>query len=658
MILIVVSAFGQSVMDPKALDRAVDPCVDFYQYACGGWMKANPIPPDQTRWLRFQILNQQNANTLRTILESAVRDATVPAAKKMGAAYAACMDEAAVNERGLAPLKPQLERIAAITSRQGITEVITMLHHSGINVLFRFQSQQDLKNAKVQIGSLNVSPLGLPDRDLYFQPDARSVGLRKAYAEHVTAMFQFAGKSSEDATAMAQRVVKFEATIAKAMLDRVSQREPKNSYHIYTIAELVSLAPGFAWQDYFARTGAPTFGEMTATLNVSHPPFFREIESQIVQASLDEWKAYLTWHVLRFGALRLPTPFVDEFFRFYGKTLNGQRENEPRWKRCVNDVTQSLRDAVGQRFVEATFGQDGKWRIDNMVANLRDALGRDIDSLDWMSAATKKEARTKLAAVTEKIGHPAKWDDYAALELRPDDYYRNYERIGAYNRKKSLEKIGKPVDRGEWQIPASTVDAFYGGSNNEITFPAGILQPPFFDRNADDAANYGAIGTVIGHEFTHGFDDQGRKFDAAGDLRDWWTAQDAKEYERRAQCFVDEYSKFESAGLKLNGRLTLGENTADNGGVRIALLALLATIKKPGETLDGFTPEQRFFLAFGQTWCNNTTEQIAKILVSTDPHSPGQWRANGTVRNMPEFAKAFACRVDQPMTRGPACRVW
>ena len=662
LFLIAASAFAQSipVFDPKALDRTVDPCVDFYQFACGGWMKANPIPPDQTRWGRFSLLANIVSNTLRDIVETASKTETKrPEDQKIGDAYAACMDEATINERGLSPIRAQLDRIAALANRNGITDVVIAVHLAGNGTLFRFGSQQDLKNAKVQIGALGVGSLGLPDRDLYLKSDARSEGLRKAYVDHVAAMFQLAGKSATDAAAAAQSVLKFEITLAKSTLDRVAQREPKNSYHVYTVAELISLAPGFNWQDYFQKTGAPAFAAPTQTLNVTYPPYFREMESQIVQASLDDWKAFLTWNVLRSSSLRLPTAFVDEGFRFYGKTLFGQKQNEPRWKRCTGEVNQSLRDLVGKKFVEATFGEDGKRRIDALVGALRGALNRDIDSLAWMSPETKKEAHAKLAAMAQKIGHPEKWETYANVEIRRGDYIGNAERIAQFNRQKSLAKIGQPVDSKEWFFPAPTVDAFYNGQNNEIVFPAGILQAPFFDKNADDAVNFGSIGSVIGHEFTHGFDDQGRKFDAAGNLRDWWTANDAKEYEKRAQCFVDEYSQFESAGLKLNGKLTLGENTADNGGLRIALMALMSTLEgKPHEKIDGFTPEQRFFLAFGQTWCSNATDETAKVLVSTDPHSPGRSRANGTVVNMPEFGKAFACRIDQPMTRGPACRVW
>ncbi|MEO8025805.1 MAG: M13 family metallopeptidase [Bryobacteraceae bacterium] len=662
ILLVAATAFAQSVFDPKSMDRSVEPCTDFYQYACGGWMKANPIPPDQTRWLRFSVLANQNTATLRGILESAAKTETkLPIDRKIGDAYAACTDEAGINTRGLDPIRRFLDRIAGISSRAGITQAVSELHAGGIGVLFRFGSQQDLKDSKMQIGGINPAGLGLPDREFYLRNDERSVKLRAAYAAHIAAMLKLAGRSAEQAESAAQRVLAFETTLAKSTQDRVAQREPKNSYHVYSIAELVSLAPGFNWQEYFKQQGAPEFGDMAKTLNVAYPPYFREVESQIVQASLDDWKSYLTWHLLRSSALRLPDAFVDEGFRFYGKTLSGQKENEPRWKRCVGDVNQSLRDLVGQKFIAATFGDDGKRRIDALVAEIRAALSRDIDSLAWMSPETKKEAHAKLAAVTQKIGYPETWEDYATVEIRRDDYFGNAARSAAFYRKKNIDQIGKPKNRKEWFIPVTTVDAFYSGQNNEIVFPAGILQPPFFDKNADDAVNYGSIGSVIGHEITHGFDDQGRKFDAEGDLRDWWTANDAQEYEERAQCIVAEYSKFESAGLSLNGKLTLGENTADNGGLRIALMGLMASLAKSGKPpgkIDGFTPEQRLFLAFGQTWCSNATDEVLKLLVATDPHSPGRWRVNGTVSNMPEFANAFACRVNQPMVRGPACRVW
>ncbi len=660
--LLATCAFAQApaVFDAKSMDRSIDPCVDFYQYACGGWMKANPIPPDQTRWLRFSLLFNQNLTTLRTILETASKTETKrPAEQKIGDAYAACIDESAIARRGVAPIQAHLDLVAALSSKNGITAVIGALHQAGIGALFGFGAQQDLKNSKMQIGWLGTGALGLPDRDLYLKPDERSAGLRKSYVEHVTAIFRLAGRFPEDAASAADRVLSFETKLASAMLDRVAQREPKNSYHIYSVAELISLAPGFGWQEYFTKSGVPALASMTQTLNVSYPPYFREVESQIVQTPLDTWKAFLTWQVLRYSAQRLPAPFVEESFRFYGQVLVGQKENEQRWKRCVGEVNSSLRDLVGQKFVEVTFGDDGKRRIDALVAALRAALAKDIDSLAWMSDGTRKEAHAKLAAMAQKIGYPEKWLDYATIDIRRGDYFGNFERISAFNRQRNIAKIGNPVDPKEWNVPVPTVDAFYSGQNNQIVFPAGILQSPFFDKNADDAVNYGSIGSVIGHEFTHGFDDQGRKFDAVGDLRDWWSADDAKEYEKRAQCFIDEYSQFESVGLKLNGKLTLGENTADNGGLRIALMALVNSLGgKTVEKIDGFTPEQRFFLAFGQTWCSNATEKVSQVLVANDPHSPGRWRTNGTLMNMPEFAKAFACRVDQPMTRGPACRIW
>ena len=644
--------------DPTALDRKADPCVDFYQYACGAWDAANPIPGDQSSWGRFNVLQEHNRAILQSILESAMADkpGRTTVEREIGDYYAACMDEEAIDAKGLAPLKPDLDRINAIRDKGAITNLVAHLYQIGSTPFFRFSSSQDAKDATQEIGDLDQGGLGLPDRDYYLKTDQKSVDIRKKYVEHVAKMFELSGIAPAEARKKADAVMAMETALAKGSLDVVSRRDPNKVYHKLTVKELVSLSPTFDWPRFFEGVSAPAI----ESLNVDFPPFIRAMESLLVETSLDDLKAYLTWHLLHDSSAVLPTKFEQETFDFYGKELSGAKEMRARWKRCVDQVDGQLPDALGQKFVEKTLGEEGKRRTQQMVAAIEKMMGQDIESLDWMTPQTKEQAMIKLHAAANKIGTKEHWIDYSKVPISRGDAYGNGERTSQFQLEYQLAKIGKPVDKTDWQMSQPTVNAYYDPQENDINFPAGILQPPFWDNKMDDAVNYGAIGAVIGHELTHGFDDQGRQFDAQGNLRDWWTEQDAKAFDQRAQCIVKEYSGFTAIDdVKVNGELTLGENTADNGGLRIAYMALLDTLggKHPPKR-DGFTAEQRLFLGWGQIWCENITPQRARVLAQVDPHSPSKDRVNGVVSNMPEFQKAFSCKVGQPMVRYPACRVW
>jgi len=639
----------------SSLDKTADPCTDFYQYACGNWIRNNPIPPDYNDWISFNEIQEYNLAVMRVILEEAgandgKRSATN---QKIGDFYASCMDEQTVNKKGYAPLKPELERIAAITGKTGLMEAVAHLSLLAGNPVFNFSAGPDLHNSRRNIALIDQGGLTLPDRDYYLKDDPDMLTIRKAYGDHLQKMFTLTGQTPEQAARSAAEVLKIETELARAAMDRTLRRDPKKLDHKMTVAEAVKLAPGFHFERYFAVIGAPAFKE----LNVANPEFFKSVSALIESLPLQSWKTYLQWQTLNNAAAFLSDDFVQEDFKFQ-HTLTGQEQLPARWKRCIGATDAALGEALGQRYVEQTFGNDGKQRMMKMVEALEKALKEDIGDLSWMSAATKKEAQIKLAAIRNKIGFPDKWRDYGKLEIVRGDLLGNLQRASMFESNRILRRIGKPVDPAEWGITPPTVNAYYSGDRNEIVFPAGILQPPFFDRSMDDAINLGGIGLVIGHELTHGFDDEGRKYDAQGNLRDWWTAQDGEEFEKRAGCIADEYSSFTVVDdLKLNGRLTLGENTADNGGARIALMALHALMREskqdPGKLMDGFTPDQRFFLGFGRVWCENATPETLRLGVRIDPHSPGRWRVNGVVRNMPEFQKAFGCKES-----AKACRVW
>jgi endothelin-converting enzyme/putative endopeptidase len=671
--LVALSALAQATPDTKpaskpapgfrldTIDTTADPCVDFYQYACGNWIKNREIPADQPEWVSFIELDERNKDVEREILEKAAVESPSRSAieQKIGDYYSACMDEKAVDAKGLDPVKPELERIMAVKDRQALIDTIAHNHMIGVNALFNFYSHPDLHNADQVIAYIDQGGLTLPDRDYYIKDDARQVEMRKHLVDYITEVFTLAGRSPAKAADSAQTVLRIETALAKAQMDRTLRRDPKNRDHKMKTDDALALAPNFYLSRYFKDVNAPSFAE----LNVSNPEFFKQVNGVIESDSLDGLKTYVTWHLLNATAPWLSKPYVEANFKLR-QALTGQAENQARWKRCVHATDEALGEALGEKYVDVTFGAEGKARMLKMVDALEKSLDQDIQQLSWMSEVTKKQAKVKLDAIRNKIGYPDVWRDYSSLTIERGDLIGNFLRANEFEAKRQIAKIGKPLDRKEWGMTPPTVNAYYSPPLNEIVFPAGILQPPFFDKRMDDAVNMGGIGVVIGHELTHGFDDQGRKYDPQGNLRDWWTEQDGKEFEKRAGCVATEYGNFVAVDdLNLNGKLTLGENTADNGGARIALAALKQMIAqdktgKAAEKIDGYTPEQRFFLGFGRVWCEKRRPEFSRMLVKVDPHSPGKYRVNGVVQNMPEFQKAWGCKAGQPMVAENACHVW
>ncbi len=653
--------------DLTAIDKTADPCTDFYQYACGNWIKDNPIPADEVSWGRsFSLLQERNTYLLWQELDAAAKHPTTPLEKQYGDYFASCMNTDLVEKRGLDPLSLPMARIAGLRSSGDITAAMSDLARSGFTLpLFRFGIQQDQLDSTQQIAALYQGGISLPDRDYYIVDNAHFVEIRKQYVEHLTRMFTLAGDAPALAAKEAEAVLTIETALAKASTSRTELRKPENRYHIYSLADLQKLAPAFDFPTYFKALDVRSF----STLNVATPDFFKALNLLIASESVDSWKAYMRWHVLHGAANNLPKAIARENFAFFDKTLSGQDEPTPRWKECTYMTDSALGEAVGQDWVKKNFPPAAKASMDKLVAALEKSLGDDIQTLPWMSEPTKKEAETKLNLIRNKIGYPEKWRDYSAFQVSRDDLMGNLQREEVFSRNYRLDKLGKPVDEREWGMTPPTVNAYYSSSMNDINFPAGILQPPFFDFKIDPAVNFGAIGVVIGHEMTHGFDDQGSKFDGKGNLREWQTAEDRKKFTERTDCEVAEYGSFNASpahdGLpeqKLNGKLTLGENTADNGGLRIAYMALLDTLaakhKKIDDKIDNYTGAQRFFLGFAQVWCENTTDQALRQSALTDPHSPGRWRTNGTVQNFEEFGKAFGCKKGQPMAPEHGCRVW
>jgi putative endopeptidase len=651
--------------DASAIDKTADPCEDFYQYACGNWNKNNPIPADQVRWSRsFSLLQERNRYLLWQELDAAAKDPKTPLQKKYGDFYAACMNTDLIEKKGLSPVEPAFKRIAGLKETKKLAPLIGDLAAQGDPAsLFRFGVQQDEKDSSRQIASIGQGGLSLPDRDYYLQDHFAAI--RKQYVEHMTKMFTLAGDPPDQAAKEADEVLKIETALAKASTSRTELRDPEKRYHIYSVDDLQKLAPDFDFTTYFKDVKVGQFD----TLNVATPDFFKALNELIASEPVDAWKSYFRWHVLTASADDLPKAFRDEDFGFFGKVLAGQKEPTPRWRQCTAITDQAMGEAVGQDWVKQHFPPQSKASMDKLVAALDKALADDIKTLPWMSEDTKKSAEEKLAQFRNKIGYPEKWRDYSALSVDRADAVGNAHRAAVFQRNYNLNKLGKPVDEKEWGMTPPTVNAYYSPSNNDINFPAGILQPPFFDPNIDPAVNFGGIGVVIGHEMTHGFDDQGSKYDGKGNLREWQTADDRKKFVERTDCEVTEYNNFEAAPAhdnqpqqKLNGRLTLGENTADNGGLRIAYMALLDTLAQDGKSIedkiDGYTEKQRFFLGFAQVWCENMTEATARQRALTDPHSPGRWRVNGSVQNFDEFGKAFGCKKGQPMYPENACRVW
>ncbi|MBV8708133.1 MAG: M13 family metallopeptidase [Acidobacteriaceae bacterium] len=657
-----VLAVGQSSstsggVDLKAIDKSVDPCKDFFHYACGNWMKANPIPPQYSRWGRFNELADHNLEVLRQILEDSAKNQSRSAIdQKIGALYSSCMDEAAVEKTGYTPIKPGLERIQSLKDKAALAPEVARLHNEGIGVFFRFGAGPDADNSTVNLGNIAQGGLGLPDKSYYLQ--SKDEEMRTKYVAHVSRMLQLIGEAPADADRQAKAIMQLETALAKASLDRVAMRDPSNTHHKMATAQLQALTPDFNFKQYFADRGTPAFEK----LNVAEPDFFKGLNTTLQSTSLDDLKSYMTWHYVSGNAALLSKAFVDENFNFYGRILTGAQELQPRWKRCTQLVDRSLGEALGQKYVEKAFGKQAKEKTQQLVAIIEKEMAADIDSLTWMSSATKEQAMAKLRGVTNKIGYPEKWRDYSSVTIKEGDLVGDEERAREFEIKRNLNKVGKAVDRAEFNMTPPTVNAYYNPLENNINFPAGILQPPFYTNTADMAANFGAIGAVIGHELTHGFDDQGRHYDADGNLRDWWTKEDDTEFKKRADCLVNEYSGFSPVeGANVNGRLTLGENGADNAGIRLAYMALLGGLENGSvgkEKLDGYTPQQRFFLGFAQIWCANERPESLRNLVRTDPHSPGQFRVIGTVQNQPEFAEAFGCSAGQPMVSAHGCRVW
>ena len=650
--------------DVSSLDRSADACTNFYEFACGGWRKANPIPGDQTRWGRFNQLADRNRDVLHEILEGA-RDAKgkrTPIEAKVGDYYEACMDEAGIEALGAKPLAPVLADIDKVAGKADFFRLLGEHEANALPTLFGFGGAPDLHDSKMTIANVGQGGIGLPDRDDYLKDDAKSKEKRAKYVEHMARMLVLAGATAEQAAKDADTVMAIETNLAKAYLDRVSMRDPKNRDNPMSLDDLRKLAPAFDFDTYFKAARAPVFTKV----NVASKPYFEKSNALIDTTPIGDWRTYMRWHAIRSAAPYLGKAFVAEDFAFNRAYLTGAREMEPRWKRCSSATDRALGEALGRIYVEKTFGKDGKARMKVMIDALTEALREDIEELPWMTAETKKKALTKLAAFSRnKVGYPDVWKDYTSVVVKRDDYLGNSRRARMFEDRRNLERIGKDTDKTQWGMTPPTVNAYYSPNNNEIVFPAGILQPPFFDRDMDDAINFGGIGVVIGHEYTHGFDDQGSKFGPDGNLENWWTPDDLKAFNERTDCVAKQYDGYvalpdaKNGDVHLNGRLTLGENTADNGGLHVAYNALQKTLAgKPRNLIDGFTEEQRFFLGFANVWCQNSTEASSRQLAQTDPHSPGEFRTIGAVSNSAEFAKAFGCKPPSPMIRENACRVW
>ena len=645
-------------LDETAIDSSVNPCDDFYQYACGNWVKRTEIPADKASWYRgFSVIEERNEKELHELLESAAKgQLQTQYADKLGALYGTCMDEAAIETSAPAELKQELKRVDVVRDLSALEKEVARIHLSIGNPMFEFGEQQDFKDASLVIGSLDQGGLGLPDRDYYLSSTGKMPELRKAYEAHVEKMMTLAGEKPEQAKKDAATVLKIETALAQASMARVDRRDPNKINHRLDLTGIEKTMPKWNWKAYLRDVGAP---EVTK-INVLSPEFFAALNKMLTATSMADWKTYLRWHVVHSAAPALSKAFVDENFAFYGKTLSGTAELEPRWKRCTHAADRLMGEALGRAFVEKTFGAEGKELTQTMVREIEAAMGTDLDGLKWFDDATRGQAHEKLAAIVNKIGYPDQWRNYDALEVQRDSYWTNVMRASEFETHRELAKIGKPVDRNEWIMTPPTVNAYYEPSLNEMVFPAGILQPPFFNRAAVKPVNYGAIGMVMGHELTHGFDDQGRQFDAKGNLRDWWSAPVGKEFETRAQCVVDQYNGYVAVDdLHLNGKLTLGENIADLGGLKLAHAAYVkgrggAAAQKVGK----WTDDQLFFLGTAQAWCMKMRPETARMKVTVDPHSPARFRVDGPLSNLPEFANAFQCKPGDKMVRKAQCTVW
>jgi putative endopeptidase len=649
-------------LDTSSIDRSVDPCTDFYHYACGAWIKKNPIPPDQARWDVYAKLNEDNERFLWGILV----EASKPSGSRnlveteIGDYFAACMDQPAVEKAGVAALKPELDAIAALHSMRDLPGYLGRQHLgvAGSGMLFGFGSNQDFEDSTRVIAFADAGGLGLPDRDYYTKTEAKSVETRQKYVEHVQHMFELLGEPPAAAKAHAQTVMNIETELAKASLTRVEKRDPYKLFHKMTPEQFQALTPSFRWAAYFKTSQVPDTD--TAVINVSEPAYFKEVETLLESHKLGDWKTYLRWHLVHSKAPFLPAAFDNANFDFYSKYLRGVEQMPPRWKRCVRRVDGDIGEALGQEFVAKTFAPSTKQSALKMTHGIEAAMESEIKQLPWMGEETKQRALEKLHGIVNKIGYPDKWRDYSSIQIAREDYFGNVERATVFESRRELAKIGKPVDRTEWGMTPPTVNAYYDPQMNDINFPAGVLQPPLFDPKMDDAPNYGNTGATIGHELTHGFDDEGRQFDAKGDLKDWWTKSDADEFETRAKCVSDQYSQYTVIDdIKINGKLTLGEDLADLGGTWLGYLAWKSETKDQDlQPMDGFTPDQRFFIGMAQWACGDERAASKRANAITNEHSPDEYRINGVVSNMPEFGKAFACRVGQPMVHSQPCRVW
>jgi putative endopeptidase len=647
--------------DTTSIDQAVDPCNDFYKFACGKFAANHPIPADQSGVDQFYALYNVNTQALNGILTKAAAGGAgrSPDEQKIGDYFKACMDTDAIDAKGLAPAEPLLKEIDAVTNRDQLPALIGKLQRIGVNVFFGYGEQQDFKDATKQIAMVIQGGLGMPEKDYYLRTGAKDETLRQQYVAHVAKMLELAGSSPEQAAKDAKNIMAFETELAKASMGVVDLREPEKTYHMQPIATFEATIPGVDFGSFQDAIHSPRVSE----LNNATPEYLPAMMKASHATDLETLKAYMRYEVLTKFAGRLPKKFDSENFDFYGRKLNGQPEQAARWKRCSNSVNGALGEALGKVYVEQYFPATSKEKMVQMVSDIEAAMGRDIDQLDWMSAATKAKAKEKLHLVANKIGYPDKFRDYSKLEIKPDDALGNQERAEAFENDRQLAKIGQPVDHNEWGMSPPTVNAYYDPSLNDINFPAGILQPSFYDPSQDDAVNYGHIGAVIGHELTHGFDDEGKKFDGKGNLSDWWTADDTKKFESRTDCVVNEYGNFVAVDdVKVNGKLTLGENTADNGGLLLAYMAYLDRAKKEGVDLaakkDGYTAPQRFYIGFAQNYCENSRPEQVRNQVLTDPHSPDHFRANGAIVNQPGFAGAFGCKKGSPMVPVNSCRVW
>jgi len=657
----VTAIMGQSAhFDVAGMDTNASACGDFYQYANGGWLKTNPIPAAYPAWGVANVLNEKNRDALHEILEAAAKNTAAKKGsneQKVGDYYASCMDEAKVEADGLKPIQAELDLVNKVSDQKSLQAEIAHLHSMGYNALFGSGSNRDFKKASETIIGIFQGGLSLPTRDYYVKDDPRSKTIRDEFVKHVAKMFELMGDDAGKAASEAQAVMTVETKLASGSKLPVELRDPEKLYHRMPMTAVKDVAPGFDWVSYFQ-----TVAHSKADVNVATPDFFKVMNTELTATSLDDWKTYLRWNIINRSASGLSSKFVDEDFHFKGTVLQGATENLPRWKRCVSATDSALGEALGAVYVQKAFPPAAKERALNMVHNLEAALKSDITVLSWMSEATRKQAIVKLDAFLNKIGYPDKWRDYSALNIDRSSYQTNRFRVSKFNEERDWAKVGQPVDRMEWGMTPPTVNAYYNPQNNEIVFPAGILQPPYFDPNADDALNYGGMGSVIGHEMTHGFDDQGARYDPAGNLANWWSEADLKAFKDRAACIVNQFNGFEvDKGLNENGSLVQGESIADLGGLVVAYAAFQKAMEgKPRVNIDGFTPEQRFFLGYARGWATNVRPELARLLVMQDPHPLSKFRVNGPLSNMPQFAAAFQCKDGDPMARPEKdrCVIW